>query len=186
MNIPVEIKIYNEAISITDCIEVCNIIETYHNENRFELIKSSNRFISASKNDPRFNPYLKHITNFIEEKHLLETNEVIYLKHFWLSEHGPGPGGPIHIDSEHAPENIDFALSAVAYFNKDFSGGNVRFPKLKYEYSPNTGDIITFPSTGIKSMHQVMPTSNGVRRSVALWFTNIKANRLEFLYGDNQ
>lgn len=177
-----DLTVYEKHIDSQFCLDIVSIIDKYKEKDMFETIKVSNRLISVDKDEPRFKKHLKEITSFIEDQYIQKTGKTIYLKHFWLSEHMEGPGGPIHIDSEHSPDNVDFELSAIAYFNNEFTGGELNFPKLKYNFMPSTGDIVTFPPFGTKYMHRVKPIISGKRQSVAMWFTCIKDNRLEFLY----
>jgi hypothetical protein len=181
-----DLVVYEKQLSLESCSDIARIMDQYKHNDMFEIIKVSNRLISVDKDESEFSKYLKQITSFIEQQYSAKTGKTIYLKHFWLSEHMEGPGGPIHIDMEHSPDNADFELSAIAYFNDDFTGGELNFPKLKYDFMPSTGDIVTFPPSGIKYMHRVKPITSGKRQSVAMWFTCIKDNRLEFLYGSDK
>jgi len=51
-----------------------------------------------------------------------------------MREHHDGGGG------------INVLRSAIFYINGDFLGGELYFPALNFEYKPEAGDFITFPS----------------------------------------
>lgn len=182
MEVAENIYLYKSQVDQSTCESVIDLIKNYYKSNRFEMQVRENRIIIPNHNDPQFNIYLKDIINFIEESYLKETGKTIYLKGFWLSDHQPGPDGRLHSDRDHSPNNIDFEASAIAYFNNDFSGGDIEFPYSKYSLQPDTGDIVLFQSYGVKSMHRVNAVTSGNRYSVAMWFTTIKENRVEFLY----
>ena len=182
MEVAENVYLYKSQIDLATCNNIIGLIKDYYKNNKFELHIRENRTVIANHNDPDFNIYLKDIITFIEQSYLKETGKTIYLKGFWLSDHKPGPNGRLHSDRDHSPYNLDFEASAIAYFNSDFSGGDIEFPHLKYSLQPSTGDIILFRSYGTNYMHRVNSISSGNRYSVAMWFTTIKENRVQFLY----
>jgi predicted 2-oxoglutarate/Fe(II)-dependent dioxygenase YbiX len=89
---------------------------------------------------------------------------------------------PGNTPEEHADnQNLDgtekigctnFFVSAVAYLNSNFTGGDLVFPKIDYRYKPNAGDCILFPSD-LEHSHYVDNVYEGKRISLALWFSRI-------------
>ena len=66
----------------------------------------------------------------------------------------------------------DFIVSAVVYFNEDFKGGKLVFPRVGFSYQPTTGDCLIFPSTADYS-HYVDRVTEGDRIVLPLWFSRI-------------
>lgn len=89
----------------------------------------------------------------------------------------PGHTPEEHADSQNmdgTPKDgcSDFAVSAVVYFNDNFIGGQLVFPKLAYSYQPIAGSCILFPST-ISHSHYVAKVDKGERIVLPLWFSHI-------------
>lgn len=70
----------------------------------------------------------------------------------------------LHID--HSPINAR-TVSAVAYLNDDYKGGELRFPRLDgLTIKPKAGDIVVFPSTYMYK-HESKEILSGTKYSVA-------------------
>lgn len=70
----------------------------------------------------------------------------------------------LHID--HSPHNAR-TVSAVAYLNDDYEGGELWFPSLDdLIIKPKTGDIVVFPSTYMYR-HESKQITSGTKYSVA-------------------
>lgn len=89
------------------------------------------------------------------------------------------PGNTIE---EHADnQNLDgtpklgcsnFIVSAVAYLNDNFTGGELVFPGIEYRHKPNVGDCVIFPSD-LAHKHYVDRVLSGNRISLAIWFSGV-------------
>ena len=66
-------------------------------------------------------------------------------------------------------------LTALVYFNDDFSGGEHFFNYLDITYKPNKGDILMFPSNFIAA-HEIKPITNGSRYSYLGWYAHGSPN----------
>jgi predicted 2-oxoglutarate/Fe(II)-dependent dioxygenase YbiX len=87
----------------------------------------------------------------------------------------PGHTPEEHADSQNmdgSPKDgcSDFIASAIVYFNDDFDGGELIFPKMPYSYSPVAGSCILFPSD-ISHSHYVNHVISGERIVLPLWFS---------------
>jgi len=68
--------------------------------------------------------------------------------------------------------------SAFFYINDDYTGGEIHFPNLNFEYKPVKGSMIIFPNDALatpepyesKHLHGVKKINSGVRASIATWF----------------
>ena len=61
-----------------------------------------------------------------------------------------------------------FAITALAYFNDDYEGGEIRFPRLDgYTHKPKAGDILLCPSNYIYE-HASLPMESGTKYCVVV------------------
>lgn len=65
----------------------------------------------------------------------------------------------IHTDDA---ENYSARTSAVMYFNDDYEGGEIAWPRLNLKIKPKVGDIIIFPSNYIYE-HETFCISKGTK-----------------------
>jgi hypothetical protein len=77
-------------------------------------------------------------------------------------KYGEGHHFATHVDHG---ANYSLAVSALAYLNDDYEGGELGFPILDLEIKPKAGDIVVFPSSYIYS-HKVNVVKSGTRYSV--------------------
>lgn len=101
----------------------------------------------------------------------------LYASRIVVFETLPGSTPEEHADSQNmdgTPKDgcSDFAVSAVVYFNDDFVGGELVFPKIQYSYRPISGSCIIFPSD-ISHSHYVDSVLSGSRLVFPLWFRAI-------------
>jgi hypothetical protein len=85
---------------------------------------------------------------------------------FWEAmnfvKYGPGQHFQEHSDHGHSYTCV---LSAVAYPNDDYEGGELSFGKLGVSFKPKAGDLYLFPSTYLFS-HRAMPVISGTKYSI--------------------
>lgn len=92
-----------------------------------------------------------------------------------LLHYGPGGKYELHSDAEHFDMDaqrfyrfIDRDFSMLIYLNDDFTGGELNFPWLNYEYRPVAGDLVFFPSNHIFS-HESRPIISGNKYALVTW-----------------
>lgn len=83
-----------------------------------------------------------------------------------LHRQRPGEGMHQHHDGGGDP---GIRRSAIFYINGDFSGGELYFPALDFEYKPEAGDFVTFPAYE-KYTHGVNTVKPGPDRYVLAGF----------------
>jgi hypothetical protein len=81
----------------------------------------------------------------------------------------PGDFGDIHIDDQDPEKFIEY--SSVIYLNDSFSGGNIFFPALGFEYKPEKYSAVFFISDGLKWKHGITPVQSGNRYTLLLMHT---------------
>lgn len=99
----------------------------------------------------------------------------LYVCAFWLAKQYPGGRVDFHDDTDNgANQQLDY--SAVIYLNTQRSGGELKFPRYGYTYSPVAGDLVIFPSKDA-GLHGVL-TINEERYSLPIWLTRDPAFKL--------
>lgn len=98
-----------------------------------------------------------------------------------------GHSMPLHVDkgygSEEEEKEINYKtpsgfpsreISSVFYWNDDYDGGEISFPKQNIKIKPSSGLLIIFPSNR-DFPHEVFPVKNGVRYvSTGFWYCSWK------------
>lgn len=96
-----------------------------------------------------------------------------------LLRYGPGGHYSTHIDSESMfnnngtlewRKNVNRDISFIYYFNDDFEGGGLVFPKLNVKILPKKGMLVAFPSDH-HFEHGVEPVLTGERFAMVCWAT---------------
>ncbi len=92
-----------------------------------------------------------------------------------LLRYGPGGKYDIHSDAEHFDAQtrqfyrfIDRDFSMLIYLNDDFTGGELNFPWLNFQYKPVMGDLVFFPSNHIFT-HESLPIISGKKYALVSW-----------------
>jgi hypothetical protein len=110
-------------------------------------------------------------------KKAFEVDESLYVCNFWFAKQYPGA-----IVGEHADTggvgghyNNHFKYSAVLYLNSMNKSGELIFRDENYSYIPRGGDLVMFPSYGIKHrVDEILET----RYSLPMWITNLESMAL--------
>lgn len=94
----------------------------------------------------------------------------LFLSSFWMAKQDPGAIVTYHKDTDQ-DNNMQFKYSAVLYLNSmpEYTG-KLRFPELFFQYCPEEGDLIIFPSHGDEFTHGVDWIA-AERYSLAFWMT---------------
>lgn len=178
-----ELKIHNNFLSQEECSLIINECKQYLMEGKF-ITDIYNRAVYRNFLEPALYPIVEKINRFAEKEYKNKSGEQIFLKNIWLSIHKIGPGAIPHVDSKTGNYTRDMELTGLIYLNEEFSGGKLRFPRLKYDYSPKMGDLLLFPSNNDKYAHGVSAIENGVRYSIAFWYTKDPKNKFKEYYGE--
>lgn len=102
-----------------------------------------------------------------------DDKEELFLSSFWMAKQDPGAIVTYHKDTDQ-DNNLQFKYSGVLYLNSmpEYTG-KLRFPELMFQYCPEEGDLIMFPSHGDEYTHGVDWISHE-RYSLAFWLTSDK------------
>ncbi len=77
-----------------------------------------------------------------------------------------------------------FVISAVLYLNDDFTGGEIVFPNLDFEYKPKAQSLVVFQGYGIEYLHEVKTLTSGKRYTIPLVFTKDKQYEVNLNQGE--
>ena len=89
---------------------------------------------------------------------------------YQLLRYAPGQQFKLHFDQIPKSRRMSARmLSAVAFLNDDFDGGELVFPRQKRVIQPEAGTIVLFPS-GWTHPHASQIVGRGVKYSVVCWF----------------
>ena len=69
--------------------------------------------------------------------------------------------------ANHTPQRD---VSAIYYLNDEFEGGEIVFELQQLVVEPRRGLLLAFPSDA-DHVHEILPVRNGVRYTMAIWFT---------------
>lgn len=77
-----------------------------------------------------------------------------------------GTGKHFAVHADHGPAYVT-TVSAVAYLNDNYTGGELTFPRFNLTIKPEAGDLVVFPSTFIYE-HQSEPIVDGTKYSIVV------------------
>lgn len=84
-----------------------------------------------------------------------------------LFKYSKGYSLPLHMDTKYS-KWITYA--SVIYFNDDYEGGELSFPKLNTSIKPKAGELIIFSQTEDNYYHEIKRIKTGIRYSSATWW----------------
>lgn len=97
-----------------------------------------------------------------------EEKEIKMFKAFGCIWHAGGFGG-VHMDDQDPEMFIDY--SSVVYLNDEFTGGEIFFPVLDFEYVPQKYSAVFFISDGDRWKHGITPVESGDRGTLLFMHT---------------
>jgi predicted 2-oxoglutarate/Fe(II)-dependent dioxygenase YbiX len=78
----------------------------------------------------------------------------------------------VHYDGTSASKRV---ISAIAYLNDDFEGGEIEFVNFGIKIKPQAGMLILFPSNFTYS-HVAHPVTSGTKYAMVTWLQEVNAN----------
>lgn len=92
----------------------------------------------------------------------VEPNALSISKYSAGAEMGP------HVDN-YGQKNLQTLMSAVAYLNDDYEGGELRFPQQGVTIKPSAGSVVVFPSEAPFYHQSLLVTRGSKYMSPAFW-----------------
>ena len=106
--------------------------------------------------------------------------ENLYIVEYLIAYYETGFNLELHSDFGHGREY--FEVTATAYLNDEFTGGDIVFPKLNYRHSPKKGDVAFFLSKKEEHDHEVEVITSGRRYVMPIWMTDQKDKSSRFIH----
>jgi hypothetical protein len=160
-----EIKVIDNFISDKECKTIIDYMDSQKDPS-FWIINNTRQMIVNADSDI----ILKMLSEYLNKIKKILNKDDLYITEYMLSRYNEGFMMSVHTDLEDGREH--FAVSAVAYLNDDFTGGDIVFPKQKLRHSPKSGQIVLFDSKLEKNMHGVEPVKSGIRYAMPIWITD--------------
>ena len=92
----------------------------------------------------------------------------LFVSTFWLAKQYPGSVIHFHEDTDSGADS-HIVYSSLVYLNDQPEGGELKFPRFNYTYSPRAGDLVVF-DTQQAGMHGVTRIYEE-RYSLPVWMT---------------
>lgn len=145
----------NKKIRDTDSIHVPYLSEFD------EIYPTPKDFFEKTLSETFFNSF-----NEFEQDYKLSYG-IIFSNHsgYDILKYGKGQLFTNHVD--HHPE-YQRTVSNVYYFNDNYEGGEIIFPRFDIKLKPKANQLIMFPSTYVYN-HSVLEVTNGTRYAVVSW-----------------
>lgn len=181
-------KIIHNFISEQDISNVINYIDlNIEAFNKEEDVKNytqrfgKDRAYPDSRHLEEFDHDIKSLITkysdlFVKECKSAFNDEKIYPSEFWFNKRLPKTPGRLHTDVDDGL-NSQLNYSGVIYLNTLEDSGHLRFPNIPFTYTPNSGDLVIFPSSGKTFSHSIA-SNNEDRYACLLWSTNDEKYRL--------
>lgn len=113
-----------------------------------------------------YNEYAQLVRACVDHYASSRRAKMEYMEAINFVKYGPGEHFAAHADDGFS---YSATISTVGYLNDDYSGGELDFPTLGIRLKPETGDIITFPSSFIYQ-HASLPVAAGTKFSAVTMF----------------
>lgn len=104
-----------------------------------------------------------HYKQYNNHLHVVRSTE------FQILKYEPGQQFKTHVDAIAGLSEGDRQLSAVAYLNDNYCGGQIAFPRQELKVKPTAGDILLFPANFCYP-HASLPVTSGIKYAVVTWF----------------
>lgn len=121
--------------------------------------------------DPSEKFFVKYANLFLENFDFIEKDylSLFHVRATWhekysILKYNIGQHFKNHIDDL----SLERKISTIYYFNDDYSGGELNFPRFNLSLKPKANQMILFPSTYTYN-HSVSPVTDGVRYSLVSW-----------------
>ena len=178
-----EIYRFENFVSIED---QNSIIKFYLDNPKWETLKNEKKFSTQQKNmlytkennehligiDSAMeilNKYNYEVAKVLNKEKLIEHN--VFGMPPSLYKYSKGYSLPLHMDTKYY-KWITYA--SVIYFNDDYEGGELSFPKLNINIKPKARELIIFSQTENEYYHEIKRIKEGTRYSSATWWGSEK------------
>ena len=164
----IELQILNDFVTLDDQEKFINMMNSLDKNNKLDQTRDG-RKISINPSELEIKYFIKKYSNRIKEifPHL-------YIHQVLVGKYETGSYMDVHRDSDSYDECQDCEVTAVVYFNNDYTGGEIYFPKINEQYLPDAGSAVMFGIHDIDYDHGVKPIESGIKYAMPMCFTNNK------------
>ena len=171
-------KVFKNFIDEDDCIKAIEYLNKKQEENKLLSSEADSRLFE-------WNPKSKESLHLIKKysKKILDVYDLeydLYPHIVILVKYEPGSFVPLHTDIMDE-KCIEDKLSLVLYFNDDYVGGDIYFPKLGKQNHPERGTALSYESDNPNFDHGTNKVEKGSKYILAFCFTKNK-NLSEYKY----
>lgn len=185
---PKHIHIFNNFLSSTECKRFIrfagkqkhislSVVDSHKSKDSKTLHKQSSSRVTQQmmlgKKQALVNTWFQTACSSKLKESIKQEPQWFELPH--LLRYEPGGKYDIHSDAEHYDFEsrqfyrfIDRDFSMLIYLNDNFTGGELNFPWLNYQYKPVAGDLVIFPSNHIFT-HESLPIISGKKYALVSW-----------------
>jgi len=175
------LQVFENFIEQEDQLLAMDLLKQLEMENQFPLWKDG-RLLLVNPEIPAIHTFVKKYSKKILDLYKGSFEYELYLQEFFLAIFPEGASMGAHIDSD--GDSRTFIISAVLYLNEDFTGGEIVFPKLNFEYQPKARSVVCFQAYGADYLHEVKTLTSGKRYTIPLVFTKDKQYEVNLNQGE--
>ena len=141
------LQVIEEFIEKDDEVFIMSVLKQLEIDNKFNNWNGG-RLLLINPEIPEIYTFLKKYSQRVLDLYKDFFNYKLYLQEFFLAIFPEGASMKAHIDSDGTDRS--FVISAVHYLNDDFTGGEIVFPNLNFEYKPKARSLVAFQGYGIE------------------------------------
>lgn len=160
------IRVIDNFVSQEDCKEMIGFLDYMQSIGELHTMPVGRFGLWNSKHKPVkkvIKKYTKIIANIVGQE--------MYPHICGIVKYEKGGSCEEHIDVAEDLGCQDDLYSAVLYFNDNYEGGEIYFPKLDEEYHPFAGSLIFYPGTFPEYLHGVREVTSGQKYIMPMCFT---------------
>jgi hypothetical protein len=165
-------KVLENFIDYDDCKLAIEYLNKKQEKNKLLSSEMDNRLFEWNPKSSECLYLIKKYSAKIFDAYNLDYN--LYTHVAFLVKYDVGSFAPLHSDimDERCTED---KLSLVLYFNDDYVGGDIYFPKLEKQYHPSKGTALAYEADNPNFDHGVNKIEKGTKYILAFCFTKNKS-----------
>ena len=122
----------------------------------------SNNQVCQDINNQMYTTLLATTSTYLKN---MRINEITYHENYQMLKYSDKTEYKVHYDGTTASGR---SISAIAYLNDDYKGGEIEFPNFNVKIKPETGMVILFPSNYAYA-HIAHPVTSGTKYAIVTW-----------------
>lgn len=166
-----EPKVFENFVEEDDCNMAIDYLNKMQMQNKLLKSEIDNRLFEWNPKSKESLYLIKKYSKKILDIYDLDYN--LYTHVAFLVRYDVDAFVPLHSDimDERCSED---KLSLILYFNDDYVGGDIYFPKLEKQYHPNKGTALAYEADNPNFDHGINKIEKGTKYIFAFCFTKNK------------